>query len=81
MGLSFDDKRSLEEVAGSLHFASDGPLESLNSIPEMGSINRQEWRGNEIDGSNNIQVMGSNSNTIQNNQITEMVGSSIPIEK
>ena len=73
MGLSFDEERSFEEVAESLHFASDGP--SPNSIPEMGSINRQEWRENEIDGSEDIQVIGSNGCTIQNNQITEMVGS------
>ena len=73
MGLSFDDKRSLEEVTRSLHFASNGP--SPNSILEMGSINRQEWRDNEIDGSEDSQVIGSNGSTIQNNQITEMVGS------
>ena len=74
MGLSFDDKRSLEEVAGSLHFASYGP--SPNSLSEMGSIHRQERRDDEIDGSEDIQVIGSNGCTIQNNQkITEMVGS------
>ena len=75
MGLSFDDERSFEEVTGSLHFASNGP--SPNSIPEMGSINRQEWRDNEIDGSEGIQVIGSNGSTIQNNQITKMVGSQL----
>ena len=52
MGLSFDENRSLEEVTESLCFASDGP--SPNSIPEMGSISRQEWRDNEIDGSEHI---------------------------
>ena len=75
MGLSFDDKRSLEEVTGSLHFASNGP--TPNSISEVGSINRQEWRDNKIEGSEDIQVIGSNGSTIQNNQITEMVGSQL----
>ena len=76
MGLSFDDERFLEEVAGSLCFASNGP--SPNSIPEMGSINHQERRDNKIDGSEDIQVIGSNGCTIQDNQITEMVGSPLP---
>ena len=76
VGLSFDEKRSLEEVTGSLHFASNGP--SPNSIPEMGSINRQERRDNEIDRSEDIQVIGSNICTVQDNQITEMVGSPLP---
>ena len=75
MGLSFDENRSLEEVTESLHFASGGP--NPNPIPEMGSINRQEWRDNEIDGNEDIQAMGSNGSTIQSNQITEMVGSSL----
>jgi hypothetical protein len=75
MGLSFDEQRSLEEVAGSLHFASNGP--SPNSIPEMGSINHQERRDNEIDGNEDIQVIGSNGCTIQDNEITEMVGSTL----
>ena len=75
MGLSFDENRSLEEVTESLHFASGGP--NPNSIPEMGSINRQEWGDNEIDGNEDIQAMGSNGSTIQSNQITETVGSSL----
>ena len=62
MGLSFDENRSLGEVTESLHFASYGP--SPNSIPEMGSINHQEWRDNEIDGSEDIQAMVSNGGTI-----------------
>ena len=69
MGLSFDDEGSFKEVTGSLHFASNSP--SPNSIPEMGSINHQEWRDNEIDGSEDIQVIGSNGCIIQDNQITE----------
>ena len=73
MGLSFDENRSLEEATESLCFASDGP--SPNPIPEMGSINRREWRDDEIDGSEDIQAIGSNSSTIQSNEITEMVGS------
>ena len=69
MGLSFDDKRSLE-VTGSLHFASDGP--SLNSIQEIETIGRAEWKDSEIDGSEDIQVMGLNGSIIhiQSNQIT-----------
>ena len=63
MGLSFDENRSLEEeITKSLHFASDGP--SPNSNLEMGSINRQEWRDNEIDGSEDIQAMRSNGSII-----------------
>ena len=73
MGLSFDENRSLEEVTGSLHFAPDGP--SPNSDPELGSINRQEGRDDEIDGGEDIQAVGSNGSIIQSNEITEMVGS------
>jgi hypothetical protein len=67
MGLSFDENRSLEEVtAEGFCLASDGP--SPNSIPEMGleNINHQEWRDNlnVIDGSEDIQAMGSNGSTI-----------------
>ena len=62
MGLSFDENRSLEEVSESFCLASDGP--SPNSIPEMGNINRQEWRDNEIDGSADIQAVGLNGSTI-----------------
>ena len=62
MGLSFDDKRSLEEITGSLHFASDGP--SLNSIPEIETISREERKNSEIYGSENIQVMELNGSTI-----------------
>ena len=68
MGLSFDENRSLEEVTKSLQFASYDP--NPNSIPEMGSINRQEWRDNEIDGS---EAVVSNGSTMQSNQITEIM--------
>ena len=68
MGLSFDDRRSLEEATLSLHFASDGP--SSNSITEMGSISHQD---NDFDGSEDIQAMGSNGSTVQSNQITQTV--------
>ena len=73
MGLSFDENRSLEEVTESLCFASDGP--SPNSNPEMGSIDHQEWRDDEIDGGEDIQAVGSNGSIIQSNEIMEMVGS------
>ena len=65
MGLSFDENTSLEEVTESLCFAPHGP--SPNSIPEMGSFSRQEWRDNEIDGGEDIQDVGSNGSIIQSN--------------
>ena len=67
MGLSFDEKRSLQEVTGSLQFASYGP--GPNSISETGDSSRQEWRDNEFDGSEDIQAMGSDGSTIQSNQV------------
>ena len=73
MGLSFDEKKSLEEVTGSLHFASYGQAsgrQGPNSNSETGNISSfQEWRDNEFDGSGDIQAIGSDGSTVQSNQI------------
>jgi len=72
LGLSFHDKESFDEAVGSLQFAANpisevgsidqdgsshiGNDDDLNPLPVMGDIN-QERRDNEIDGSDDIQVV------------------------